>query len=215
MSNLASPRVFPALAIPIPISSSRRSATPLASLRSNSARWANVIARSAGPPFSRAKRTAAPRSSPAVDASDSTSSVDGLKRVEASPLPFFHSPHRKLSTELGMGAHPTPLAPNASKGHYSVARLDGHWFITCRSSELEDRPRPATLQGVPLVLFRGEGGRPGALEDRCPHRNAPLTAGRVKQGHLECAYHGWRFDQAGRCRAVPGLPGEPEAKATR
>lgn len=114
-----------------------------------------------------------------------------------------------------MGAHPTPLAPIASKGHYSVARLDGHWFITCRSSELGVHPRPATLQGVPLVLFRGEGGRAGALEDRCPHRNAPLTAGQVKQGQLECPYHGWRFDQTGRCRAVPGLPGEPEAKATR
>ena len=114
-----------------------------------------------------------------------------------------------------MGAHPTPQGPTASKGHYSVARLDGHWFIACRSAELGARPRAAILQGTPLVLFRGEGGRPGALEDRCPHRNAPLASGQVLGGQLQCAYHGWRFDQTGRCRAVPGLPGEPEAKATR
>ena len=96
-----------------------------------------------------------------------------------------------------------------------MARLDGHWFIVCRSSDLGRAPRAAAIQGVPLVLFRGEGGQAGALEDRCPHRNAPLTAGRVVGGQLQCAYHGWRFDQGGRCRAVPGLPGEPEAKATR
>jgi phenylpropionate dioxygenase-like ring-hydroxylating dioxygenase large terminal subunit len=55
------------------------------------------------------------------------------------------------------------------------------------------------------VVFRGAGGRPGVLEDRCPHRNAPLSAGRVHDGELECAYHGWRFDGCGGCVAVPGL----------
>jgi len=80
-----------------------------------------------------------------------------------------------------------------------------HWFVACRSERLRDRPLPATLLGVPLVLFRGAGGRPAALEDRCPHRNAPLSAGRLRRGELECAYHGWRFDGGGACLAVPGL----------
>jgi phenylpropionate dioxygenase-like ring-hydroxylating dioxygenase large terminal subunit len=69
--------------------------------------------------------------------------------------------------------------------------------------------------GVPLVLFRGSGGQPFALEDRCPHRNAPLSAGRVRAGALECAYHGWRFDGGGACLAVPALGRPPEAAATR
>jgi phenylpropionate dioxygenase-like ring-hydroxylating dioxygenase large terminal subunit len=55
------------------------------------------------------------------------------------------------------------------------------------------------------VVFRGAGGVPGVLEDRCPHRNAPLSAGRVRDGELECGYHGWRFDGCGSCTAVPGL----------
>jgi phenylpropionate dioxygenase-like ring-hydroxylating dioxygenase large terminal subunit len=65
------------------------------------------------------------------------------------------------------------------------------------------------------VLFRGADGRPIALEDRCPHRNAPLSAGRVRGGELECAYHGWRFGAGGACLAVPGLPAPPEARAAR
>jgi phenylpropionate dioxygenase-like ring-hydroxylating dioxygenase large terminal subunit len=113
-----------------------------------------------------------------------------------------------------MVTNPTPQPP--ARGHYSVVRLAGAWFIACRSAALpKARPLAVTLQGVPLVLFRDEHGRPGALEDRCPHRNAPLSAGSVRGGQLECRYHGWRFDAGGTCRAVPGLPGEPEARATR
>lgn len=62
-----------------------------------------------------------------------------------------------------------------------------------------------TVQTRPLVLFRGAGGVVSALSDRCPHRNVPLSMGTVRGGELECAYHGWRFDPAGQCVAVPGL----------
>jgi phenylpropionate dioxygenase-like ring-hydroxylating dioxygenase large terminal subunit len=96
-----------------------------------------------------------------------------------------------------------------------VAKLPEQWFIACRSAALGARPRAVTLQGVPLVLFRDGSGRPGALEDRCPHRNAPLSAGRVRRGELQCAYHGWRFDAAGACVAAPGLAATPETRAAR
>lgn len=60
-----------------------------------------------------------------------------------------------------------------------------------------------TVAGVPVVLFRTREGL-GALVDRCPHRNYPLSLGRVDRGGLECAYHGWRFAPSGACMAVPG-----------
>jgi phenylpropionate dioxygenase-like ring-hydroxylating dioxygenase large terminal subunit len=111
---------------------------------------------------------------------------------------------------------PTNLSPGAPPpGHRSAVTLPDQWFIVCRSSALRDRPLGAVLQGLPLVLFRGTGGRPGALEDRCPHRNAPLTAGRVRRGELECAYHGWRFDTTGACAGVPGLARPPESRVAR
>jgi phenylpropionate dioxygenase-like ring-hydroxylating dioxygenase large terminal subunit len=110
-----------------------------------------------------------------------------------------------------MDAPPTPPAER----RHSAVKLRDHWFIACRLSALRDRPVATVLQGVPLVLFRGVDGRPTALEDRCPHRNAPLAAGRVRGGELECAYHGWRFDAAGACVEVPGLGAPPDARATR
>lgn len=105
------------------------------------------------------------------------------------------------------------LAPPAAKVQASVVRLPGHWFAVATSRELKERPLAKMLLGVPLVLFRDEQGRPGALLDRCPHRNVPLSIGRVVAGELECGYHGWRFGQGGICRFIPSLIGEPGGKA--
>ncbi len=95
----------------------------------------------------------------------------------------------------------------------SSVHLADAWFIGCLSGELKSAPLARTIQGTPLVLFRGEGGRPAALLDRCPHRNVPLSMGKVVGGQLQCGYHGWRFQSDGACAAIPGLVGESQAKA--
>jgi phenylpropionate dioxygenase-like ring-hydroxylating dioxygenase large terminal subunit len=90
----------------------------------------------------------------------------------------------------------TPLPP-------TVARA---WLPVALSRELKDRPIARRLAGVPLVLFRANGVA-AAARDRCPHRNHPLSLGRVAGGLLECPYHGWRFAADGRCVEIPGLEG--------
>jgi phenylpropionate dioxygenase-like ring-hydroxylating dioxygenase large terminal subunit len=108
------------------------------------------------------------------------------------------------------------LAPGDTKGHLSVARVLDGWYVACRANELGEMPRAVTVLGTPLALFRGAGGRPGAVLDRCPHRNFPLSQGRVlASGELQCGYHGWQFDGRGACSAVPGLVGEPPGAAAR
>jgi phenylpropionate dioxygenase-like ring-hydroxylating dioxygenase large terminal subunit len=97
----------------------------------------------------------------------------------------------------------------------SAGYLPDQWFIACASETLGRTPRACTIQDTPLVLFRDGSGKAAALLDRCPHRNVPLSAGRVADGLLECSYHGWRFDASGRCRLVPALVGEADRKARR
>ncbi len=64
------------------------------------------------------------------------------------------------------------------------------------------------LLGVPLVLGRDTKGRAFAMRDACPHRGMPLSAGRVIGDHLECPYHGWKFEGVtGQCREIPSLTG--------
>lgn len=97
------------------------------------------------------------------------------------------------------------------RGFSSVVPLPDRWFIACRSRELRDVPLRTTFEGRPLVLFRDREGRPGALVDRCPHRNVPLSAGKVVDGCLQCPYHGWRFRPDGECAFVPGRVEEKRA----
>jgi phenylpropionate dioxygenase-like ring-hydroxylating dioxygenase large terminal subunit len=81
------------------------------------------------------------------------------------------------------------------------------WWPLALSHELTPgRALARRLHGLPLALWRDAQGRPVALHDCCPHRQAPLSAGRVCAGAIQCPYHGWRFDAAGRCIEVPGLP---------
>ncbi|MFT3666530.1 Rieske 2Fe-2S domain-containing protein [Piscinibacter sp.] len=72
---------------------------------------------------------------------------------------------------------------------------------------LAGAPLAVRLLGEDWVLWRDEAGAPRAAPDRCPHRGARLSLGRVCDGMLECAYHGWRFDGEGRCTRIPALPG--------
>jgi nitrite reductase/ring-hydroxylating ferredoxin subunit len=99
-----------------------------------------------------------------------------------------------------------PAASTDGTGRWSIAFPRRFWYPVVPSGELGRRPLAVTLWGTPLAVFRDASGMPHALVDRCPHRNAPLSLGRVTpEGHLACAYHGWRFDGRGACVAVPGL----------
>ncbi len=107
------------------------------------------------------------------------------------------------------------MKPPETKAVRSVAVVRDDWYVLARSEEVKDKPLARTLMGTPLVLFRGTDGKVGALLDRCPHRNVPLSLGRVRGRHLECGYHGWQFDHGGRCQAIPGLCGGEVDKAAR
>jgi phenylpropionate dioxygenase-like ring-hydroxylating dioxygenase large terminal subunit len=80
-----------------------------------------------------------------------------------------------------------------------------YWQIACRSKDLGRKPLQVLVSSRSVVLYRPAPGQVAALEDRCAHRNAPLSLGRVCDGHLQCAYHGWSYDAQGRVANIPAL----------
>jgi phthalate 4,5-dioxygenase len=66
--------------------------------------------------------------------------------------------------------------------------------------------KPVRLCGENLVMFRDEQGRYGLIERTCPHRGTDLAFGRLEQGGLRCAFHGWLFDVTGQCLETPAEP---------
>ena len=79
------------------------------------------------------------------------------------------------------------------------------WYVAAWSAELPDSALVSrTLINEPVVLFRGGDGEVVALEDRCCHRQAPLSLGRREGDDIRCMYHGLKFDRTGRCIEIPG-----------
>ena len=83
--------------------------------------------------------------------------------------------------------------------------LKDYWYIAAESRKLKRKPVAAAPFGDPMVLFRTGDGQVAALEDRCSHRNMPLSMGTVSSGCVTCPYHGWTFNGAGRCVQIPSL----------
>ena len=78
------------------------------------------------------------------------------------------------------------------------------WWVAGFSWELTDKPLARTLLNRAMVLFRTPDGAVAALEDRCCHKDLPLSCGAVEQRGLRCGYHGLLYDCAGVCIEIPG-----------
>jgi nitrite reductase/ring-hydroxylating ferredoxin subunit len=91
------------------------------------------------------------------------------------------------------------------------------WWAVARSEEVtSDKPISVDIGDQPIVLWRDKQGVVRALEDRCPHRRAPLSLGCIlASGAIQCGYHGWTYDGAsGRLVDIPNLKGEQKYPPT-
>ena len=101
--------------------------------------------------------------------------------------------------------------PARAGGRFGQGFLTDAWYLAALSADLKPgRLLHVELLGEPVVLGRGRAGEVFALRDVCPHRAAPLSAGRLHREAdgaetLACPYHGWRFGADGACVAIPSL----------
>ncbi len=97
----------------------------------------------------------------------------------------------RLLTQVGPG---TPMG----------SLLRRYWHPIAGADELDREPVKAVrLMGEDLVLYRDLGGRLGLVGRRCLHRGADLLHGIVERRGLRCHYHGWLYDESGRCAQQP------------
>jgi phenylpropionate dioxygenase-like ring-hydroxylating dioxygenase large terminal subunit len=101
--------------------------------------------------------------------------------------------------------------PAATSAKFGEGFLRDIWYFAALAGELK-RGKLARyeLLGEPVLLGRTPSGALVALRDVCPHRAAPLSAGRFAREadgreSVECPYHGWRFGLDGACAAIPSL----------
>ena len=99
--------------------------------------------------------------------------------------------------------------------HHSVAVTDlrrvginpDFWYpVAVSGSVRKGKTFAATFAGERIALYRGASGTVYALEDRCAHRQVPLSMGVVEGDALRCCYHAWAYRGNGRISQIPYLP---------
>jgi phenylpropionate dioxygenase-like ring-hydroxylating dioxygenase large terminal subunit len=130
----------------------------------------------------------------------------------------FGSHQQKISPgdrpfSAGVAAAKLPTRPKFEEPMVeadAAAPLREMWYFALPGERLRrGRTVAKMLLGEPVLLGRAADGGVFALRDICPHRGIPLHHGNFDGREIECCYHGWRFDSAGRCVAIPSLsPGQ-------
>ncbi len=135
-----------------------------------------------------------------------------LDRAELQPLrsnsrflsSFYRAPYGTIEKPSSLSEVPWDYVEKM-QDDIPFLGLREYWYPTVRSSELaHNEPKPWTILGDNVVMFRQADGTPAALENRCPHRGVMLSLGQVgvwSPGTLTCRYHGMTFDGKGNCLA--------------
>jgi vanillate O-demethylase monooxygenase subunit len=84
------------------------------------------------------------------------------------------------------------------------------WYVGAWAHEVTRKPLQRFMLNEPLVFYRTASGIPVALDDRCIHRFAPLSAGCVEGDNIVCGYHGFTYAPNGTCVAIPGVERTPK-----
>jgi chlorophyllide a oxygenase len=95
-----------------------------------------------------------------------------------------------------------------TKGPYTSLNipleLKEFWYPVEFSTRLEkNKLLSIELFGEAWVLWRDKAGKPACIKDQCAHRACPLSLGNIKDGEVQCPYHGWQFDRQGSCTKIP------------
>ncbi|HHP7230669.1 MAG TPA: Rieske 2Fe-2S domain-containing protein [Xenococcaceae cyanobacterium] len=92
------------------------------------------------------------------------------------------------------------------------------WYPVYYLDDLDPaRPTKFTLLNQDIVIWWDNQAQTWrAFQDRCPHRLAPLSEGRINEaGQIECPYHGWAFAGDGHCESIPQQAVEAQAETAK
>jgi nitrite reductase/ring-hydroxylating ferredoxin subunit len=85
------------------------------------------------------------------------------------------------------------------------------WQPVARIEDLKHGPQRSVLLGEALAVFLAESGKAAVVADRCAHRGASLSMGKVEGDSIQCPYHGWEWAGGdGSCTRIPSLPDQSQ-----
>jgi phenylpropionate dioxygenase-like ring-hydroxylating dioxygenase large terminal subunit len=78
------------------------------------------------------------------------------------------------------------------------------WYAILESNEIKKgKIVGVTRMGEQMVAWRNTRGELSVMSDKCPHRGAALSVGKLIGECIQCAFHGFEYDARGICKLVP------------
>jgi phenylpropionate dioxygenase-like ring-hydroxylating dioxygenase large terminal subunit len=82
--------------------------------------------------------------------------------------------------------------------------IPNQWYAILESREVRlNKPIGVRRMGINLLAWRGKDGQIVLMHDKCPHRGAALSLGKIVEGHIQCPFHGFQYDPSGACKLIP------------
>ena len=121
------------------------------------------------------------------------------------------------SVDVNRSAAMEEREPDRSESHLgpSTQYPLNCWWVVARTDEISSAPLTRTVLQRRVALFRVSDGTAHAFMDRCPHRWAPISRGKVIKDEIFCAYHGFGYNTKGECTVVPSQKRAPAALRIR
>ncbi|KAM0038578.1 putative pheophorbide a oxygenase [Helianthus debilis subsp. tardiflorus] len=128
-------------------------------------------------------------------------------------LTQFAKPKFKNFTAISPSVSTEPTSPleQETETHDQDEKFDwfSQWYAVMPVCDLDKRaPQGKKVMGLDVVVWWDKNENSwNVFDDRCPHRLAPVSEGRIDQwGRLQCVYHGWCFGGSGDCKFIPQAP---------
>ncbi|MGB9695573.1 MAG: Rieske 2Fe-2S domain-containing protein [Caldisericaceae bacterium] len=81
--------------------------------------------------------------------------------------------------------------------------IRNQWYAVLSSHDVKDKPVGVTRFGEKLVFWRGKDNSVNCIADKCAHRGASLSLGKIVDEHIQCPFHGFQYDGSGRVVEIP------------
>lgn len=78
------------------------------------------------------------------------------------------------------------------------------WYVIASSKEIKkDKPLFLTRLNKKLALWRDTKGEVCCIDDKCCHRGASISHGKIIGDNIACPFHGFQFDKSGKTITIP------------
>lgn len=81
--------------------------------------------------------------------------------------------------------------------------IKNQWYAIMESKEVKGKPIGITRMNEKLVLWRDDDNQLACIYDQCCHRGASLALGCIKDGDIECPFHGFTYNEQGNVTLIP------------